>query len=286
MSRPSQLLLVGLVYCLGATIAAANGAPPDRPALLAGALALLPTAASVHYANEFADHQTDALTVGTPFSGGSGALAETGLPRTLALRAAVVTLLAGALATGACVAWGPLPPPAAALLLAIAVLGWQYSVGPLRLAWRGLGELDNALLGGLLLPVYGAAALSGPLRTTALACLPFAFLVFANLLATQWPDREADGAVGKRTLATRLSAGSIRRLSTVVVASAYGSLLALWGSVLPTPVVGASLLVVPLSAWGLLTVTRRRVPLPPVAAMVALCLVQLLAWGALAVEAV
>lgn len=50
MSRPLQLLLIAVVYLLGAAIASAHGASPD-PAVLAGGLcALLPVAASVHYA--------------------------------------------------------------------------------------------------------------------------------------------------------------------------------------------------------------------------------------------
>jgi 1,4-dihydroxy-2-naphthoate octaprenyltransferase len=49
--------------------------------VLAGALALLSAAMAVHYANEYADAETDALTVRTPSSGGSGALERTDLPR-------------------------------------------------------------------------------------------------------------------------------------------------------------------------------------------------------------
>lgn len=52
MSRPSQLLLIALVYALGIAIALAEGAPINGPELLVGLAALVPTAASVHYAND------------------------------------------------------------------------------------------------------------------------------------------------------------------------------------------------------------------------------------------
>jgi len=279
MSRPAQLLLVLAVYALGATVARATGAALDWAALTVGAGALLAVAASVHYANEYADHETDALTRRTPFSGGSGALAATGLPRMLALRAAGVALAVGSVLALAGVAAGVLPPAAVGLLAVVVGFGWQYSVGPLRLAWRGLGELDNAALGGLVLPAYGAAVLGGSVAFTMLVCLPLGLLVFANLLATQWPDRRADAAVGKRTLVTRLPARRLRWLYGAVVCLAFASVLILASGPLPKLVAGASLLVAPLSAWGAVGYTERRVPFPSVAAMVALVVVQLLAWS-------
>ena len=84
MARPSHLLLIGFIYLLGATMAVAMGAQIDAKLLLAGLLALMPISMSVHYANEYADVDTDALTQRTPFSGGSGALPGSGLPRSLA----------------------------------------------------------------------------------------------------------------------------------------------------------------------------------------------------------
>ena len=277
-SRPAQLLLILGVYALGVKAADALGAAVEPAGVLAGALALVPVAASVHYINEYADHGTDALTDRTPFSGGSGALAATGLPRSLLLWAAVVALLAGAGLAGTAAAFGRLDGLALGLLGAIAAFGWQYSVGPLRLAWRGVGELDNAALGGLVLPAYAAAAVDGPAGTVALACVPFFLVVLLNLFATQWPDREADAAVGKRTLAVRWSAGRLRRAYAAVGVAAAASLLALHPWPLPTPVALGSLVAAPLLVVGWLGYTRRRVPWPTVTAMVALAAGQFAGW--------
>jgi 1,4-dihydroxy-2-naphthoate octaprenyltransferase len=277
-SRPSQLLLICGVYALGAKIALANGATISGPELAAGVVALVPIAASVHYANEYADYETDALTDRTPFSGGSGALHRAGLPRTVALRAAIVTLAVGLVLTAVLVGTGRLALPAVALLSIIAVLGWQYSVPPLRLAWRGWGELDNSFLGGLVLPVYGGAVAGGSIRTVALASVPFFLVVFLNLLATQWPDRNADAAVGKRTLAVKLPPRWLRVIYVGVAAVAGLSLFVLAPRVLPWPVVGASLVVAPILAWGAIGYTRRHVPWPTVTAMVGLATLQFLAW--------
>ncbi|WP_435195843.1 prenyltransferase [Natronomonas sp. EA1] len=278
LARPAQLLLILLVYALGVSIAAATGTPLDARVLY-GALALLPTAASVHYANEYADYETDRLTERTPFSGGSGALVETGLPRSLARNATLAS--AGVAALAALLAVSLLPPLALLLLVAIAVLGWGYSLPPLRFSRRGLGEVDNSLLGGLVLPVYGAAVVAGPLPLVALSVVPFTCLVFCNLLATQWPDRAADEETGKHTLVVRWSESRIERLHGLAAMVGMATLAALdLQGVYPPIVTLASLPAFGLAAWAV-----RRFPdddpLPSVAAMVALAAGQTLAWASL-----
>lgn len=282
-SRPSQLLLIAGVYLLGAVIATANGAAFAEVTIAVGVVPLLCLSASVHYANEYADYETDALTNRTPFSGGSGALHETGMPRTVPLYAGTTAAVIGTILTVGLWVGGWLSLLGVGLLAVISVAGWQYSVRPLKLAWRGWGEVTNAALGGLLLPMYGAAVTDGPLVRVGLASVPFFLLVWLNLFATQWPDREADAAVGKRTLAVQWPPRRLRRAYTTLAGAAGLSLFVLHpvGSgmdVLPTAVVLASLAVTPLVLWGALTYTRREVPFPTVSAMVGLAVCQLVAW--------
>jgi len=278
-SRPPQLLLVVGVYLLGVAISAAGEAMLDRRRVVLGAVPLLALAASVHYANEYADHETDAITEPTPFSGGSGALARTGVSRWFVGVLATGSLAVGLLTAAGLGFAGSLEREALAVLVGATVAGWQYSLGPLRLAWRGWGEVTNAALGGLALPVYGAAVLGGSLVRVALASLPFALLVLLNLFATQWPDREADAAVGKQTLAVRWSARRLRVTYTTVAVLAGVVVLALHPVVLPTPVVLASLPVAPLVGYAAHGYTRRRLPWPSVTAMVGLAVLQFAAWA-------
>jgi len=277
-SRPAQLLLVLGVYTFGAKIALAEGARFSAPSFLAGGVVLLPIAASIHYANEYADYETDAVTERTPFSGGSGALHRTGLSRTVPLSAAVGSLAVGVALTAAVALAGFLSPLAVGVLAVSTVFGWQYSLGPLKLAWRGWGELDNAALGGLALPVYGAAVLDGPVGFVALVSVPFFLLVLLNLFATQWPDREADAQAGKRTLAVQWPRRRLRASYAAVALVAGAALLALAVSILPLAVAGASFAVAPLVGYGAYGYTRRHVPWPTVAAMVLLLTAQTLGW--------
>jgi 1,4-dihydroxy-2-naphthoate octaprenyltransferase len=277
-SRPDQLLLVGFVYLLGVKAADGLGGTVAPAPVAAGGVALLPVAASVHYANEYADRETDALTERTPFSGGSGALPATAVPRSVVFRAGGVALSGGAALAAALALVGTLPAAAAGLLGLIGAAGWQYSVGPLRLAWRGLGELDNAALGGLVLPAYGAAATGGPTAAVALAAVPFFLVVLLNLFATQYPDREADAAVGKRTLAVRWPRRRLRLVYAAVGVAAAGSLVALHPWHIPTPVAAGSLAGAPLLAWGAVGFTRRHVPWPTVTGMLAVAAGQFGGW--------
>jgi 1,4-dihydroxy-2-naphthoate octaprenyltransferase len=282
MSRPAQLALIVAVYALGVAIALGLGARLEPEAAVGGLLALVPTAASVHFANEWADYETDALAVRTPFSGGSGALRDLSLPPSVARDAAVTAGSVALVCSSGLLVGGYLPSTAFVALAAIAVFGWGYSLPPLALSRRGLGELDNALLGGLVLPHYGAATQGAATLAVCAAVAPFTLLVFANLLATQWPDRRADAAVGKYTLPTRWSPRQLRRLHRLSVAAAFLLLPLLVGRVLP-PVVGwASLAALPFGLWGALTYTHDERPLPTVAAMVVLAVSQLLAWASVA----
>jgi 1,4-dihydroxy-2-naphthoate polyprenyltransferase len=281
MSRPSHSALILVVAAIGSLAAVAGGAAVSATTLVAGGLVLVLAAASVHYVNEWADHETDALTVRTPFSGGSGTLSSTGLPRRLALAGGVVTAVAASSAALVAFLAGWLPAIAVVLLALGGLLGWAYSVPPPALGWRGLGELDNAIAGGLVLPLFGYGVVAGevPLMIVA-AFVPFAALDFSNLLATTWPDRRADAAVGKRTLATRWPTGQLRLAHAAGGSVCIVSLifLSITGTI-PLPVGVAGLASLPLIVWGFVRYTRQESPAPTVAAMLGLALLLLLGWA-------
>ncbi|SFC32962.1 1,4-dihydroxy-2-naphthoate octaprenyltransferase [Halobiforma haloterrestris] len=292
-SRPSQVALVVLVYLLGVGLSTAG--PPVAAAesatgpgevttevlgpVLAGALALLPVTVAIHYANEYADVETDALTERTPFSGGSGALEATGLPPAFLRRATIVAVGLSAAAIVAGLVAGALPLEAVGLLVAILIPGLAYSLPPLALIRRGIGEFVNVALGGLLLPLYGVATASRPTGIAVLAIVPFALAVGCNLLATHWPDREADAAVGKRTLVVRWSPDRVRRVYAVLAGAAAAVTVGLWGvDLLPTEVALATLGPLALLGRGWWVLTRQRSPFPSVLAMVGVAAASTAAW--------
>jgi 1,4-dihydroxy-2-naphthoate octaprenyltransferase len=284
MLRPEQVVLILFLYVVGAVIGVSTGSGGaatlrrDANALIGGGVALLAVAATVHYANEYADYETDARSPAGQFSGGSGGLHEYDLPRSLARVATVATAVA--VGPAAVAAWTVgVPPRALALLAVILVGGWQYSLPPLALAWRGAGVPANALLGALLLPVYGAAVVTTPSVVDALFVAPFTVVTGLSLLTTEWPDRAADAAVGKHTLAARLDTATLGRLFRVLAAS-YVAVVAgvhlLVG--FPPLVLAAHVAVLPLLVWAERTYTRRELTPAGVASMVTLAVASGLAW--------
>ena len=279
MSRPTHLLLIAFVYLFGTVIALADGASLEVSTFWIGLFVLIPLSASVHYANEYADFETDSLTNRTLFSGGSGALPKSGLPRIIALRAAWGAVSVGSLIALLAIVRGRLSALSLGILLIGTLLGWMYSLKPLALGWRGLGELDNAVLGGVLLPLYGYVVQAGKFEAWVIAALlPFGGAVFINLLATTWPDRVADRQVGKRTLATRMPTGYLRVLYWSFALAIVISVILLLHRVLPVEVVFGSLLITPVLLWGGLRYTRQHSPFPTATAMVLLLAAQFVGW--------
>lgn len=279
MSRPKQLAIMGSLYALGGAAGrAAGAAPPTGPVALGGFLLLL-AGASINYVNEYADFESDRRTDRTSFSGGSGALVDRGLDPALGLRAAVAALAVCTGVTAVTVLSGLLPPIAALVLALFLLLGWEYSVWPAALAWRGLGELDNAVAGGLVLPVYGYAIVTGGAEPDVVATfLPTTAFLFLTLLATTWPDRRADARAGKSTLATRLSPDRLRALYAIWLVVAGVLVVGLPRTVLPWPVrLGAAAALLAFG-YGYVRYTRQHSPTPTVLAMITGVCLQAVGW--------
>lgn len=285
MSRPLVLVSNVLAWLLGVSIAFGNGEPIELTSLGLGFSAMMLVSVSVHYANEYADCQTDALTNRTIYSGGSGVLTSGIVPRKLALQAAWATLILGVSMQLLAFCFGMHPWSALAVIGVGAVGGWMYSLPPLKLAWHGWGELDNALLGANMLPVYGYIVSSRRFDFwVILACLPFTLLAFNNLLAVTWVDREADSRVGKRTLATRWSNRRLRILYGLVAAISFLLLLLLSNWIIPPEVAIASVTALPFAIWGAKTYTRNKITHGSIYAMVAIMVVQTITWFAIGVR--
>lgn len=157
MSRPQMLAAGVLVYALGVLMGAHAAGEARWSSAAVGLVVLLAANLCAHFADEYADRDTDALSQRTWFSGGSGVLPSDLVAPAFALRAALIAV-ACALLVGVMVATlGWLSPAAFAILLLGLLGGWCYSMPLLALERRGLGELTNAVLGAILIPLLGFA---------------------------------------------------------------------------------------------------------------------------------
>ncbi|MGF1466171.1 MAG: prenyltransferase [Sandaracinaceae bacterium] len=173
------------------------------------------------FANDVADREVDALNeTATVFSGGSRVLIEGKLsPRALGLAAAVAGAGLFALSAMAAVLFDRLwlvAFAACALLLL-----YVYSFPPLRLSYRGFGEVAQGLGVGVVLPLVGYYGQAGdltdlPWRTLA----PLFLLSFVGNIVTALPDTPSDAAGGKRTWPVQRGQARARRDAVVLVGAA------------------------------------------------------------------
>ena len=165
-----------------------------------------------------------------PFTGGSRVLVE-GRITPVELRAAAIGGFLAFAVTGLVLQLAAPDAPVLPLLVLFAVLAIGYTAPPLRLSWRGLGELNVAFTHSVLLVLCGWAFQGGGLWTAPpwLLGLPLLFAVFGAIALSGLPDATADSTAGKRTLAVRLGPGATFRLVQASVLLAALVALALAG---------------------------------------------------------
>ncbi len=161
----------------------------------------------------------------TPFSGGSRVIQEGRLSRGTVLILAVF-FNAAALAVGVVLMMNH---PLVGLLGGLGLLiGLFYSVAPVRLMCRGLGEVGIFFAFGPLVTLGTHYVLTGDLTWTAFMLgLPLGFLITAVIWINQFPDFPADRAAGKKNLVVHLGPKAARWIYPSLMAGAFISLIVL-----------------------------------------------------------
>ena len=220
LSRPHFLLFSMLPYLLGVLVAWRDGAMLDPRRAWVGLVAQLLIQLSTAYVNDYFDLPTDRINRRrTLLSGGSGELASGLLPPRLALVAAAICQ-AGALGLGLLLAgWGMRPLSWVALFTAILAAVF-YTAPPLKLSWRGWGEVSAGAVAALLVPQWAYSLQTGSFSLNLLIlCLPIWPLIAGMLLGIATPDLPADVQAGKRTLAVRAETSRLAgRIATLYAA--------------------------------------------------------------------
>lgn len=156
------------------------------------------------FANDVADEDADRDNVeATPFSGGSRVLVE-GKLSAVALRRASLLAAAAVLVLAAVMALGMTRPLLFPLWVGAIALLWAYSYPPLRLSYRGYGEVAQGLGLGVVLPLVGYYTVAGSfegLHPSAL--VPLFVLGFVGNINTALPDARPDAKAGKRSWPVR-----------------------------------------------------------------------------------
>jgi 1,4-dihydroxy-2-naphthoate octaprenyltransferase len=240
------VLLTSLMpVSLGAALAWRHGFPLRWGLLLATQAAVWLTHAASNMLNDHYDHLSGADVdnpVRTPFSGGTRVIEDGLLTAGQVRRAGYATLGAAAViftaltfATG----W-----PLAAVAASGMFLGWAYTAPPLRLAYRGLGEITMGVTHGPLAALAGYYVVAGRIDAPAWwAGAIIGFWPVAIIAINQIPDYEADKRAGKGNLVARFGPEFGLQLSRAAADACFALLaLAIFVGALPRELIVGLLL--------------------------------------------
>ena len=213
---------------LGIVIAASHGFF-DLPTALLTILGASFVQLAINVSNDVFDTMQgadDANVTPTQFSGGSRVL-QYGLV-TFRQMAGLGALL---FVAGALVGLVLLAIRGSEALLAIGVAGLVVGIGytapPLKLVYRGLGEIAVAVGFGPLMLLGAYVVQSGGSLSWEpfVASIPVALLVALILYVNEIPDRRGDAHAGKRTLPVRFSRSAVVGGYRAAAAAAYGAIV-------------------------------------------------------------
>jgi 1,4-dihydroxy-2-naphthoate octaprenyltransferase len=161
----------------------------------------------------------------TKFSGGSRVLIYD-LVTLRGLIALDIALFGAAAAIGLLLVWVTGSLTLLVIGLAGIAVGLAYTAPPLKLVYRGLGEIAVALGFGPIMLLGAYVVQTGTLSwEAAVASVPVAILIALVLYVNEIPDRSGDAAAGKRTLPVRLSSQVVTNLYLVASLAAFALIL-------------------------------------------------------------
>jgi 1,4-dihydroxy-2-naphthoate octaprenyltransferase len=179
----------------------------------------------------------DANVTPTQFSGGSRVI-QYGLVTFRQMASLAAAFFAAAAAVGLVLL--VLRGSPALLIIGVAgfIVGLGYTAPPLKLVYRGLGEVAVAVGFGplMLLGAYVVQTAGALSWEPFVASIPIALLIALVLYVNEIPDRRGDLRAGKRTLPVRFSREAVVTGYRVATAVAYGVVVVgVVAGVLPIP---------------------------------------------------
>ena len=211
-----------IAYSLGA-LGATGQSTVDTTLFWLGYACLFFIEAATVFTNEWFDYESDRRNrFFGPFNGGSRVLVDGDISFRELRMGILLALGAAALCAGWLLETVPEAMPAALLLAGVVTLGLGYTAPPLKLAWRGLGELNVAFTHSVAVILCGYLFQGGSWSAAFpwLVGVPLLLAVLPAITLSGVPDWEADGQAGKRTLPVQLGLARTRWLTIVLVIAA------------------------------------------------------------------
>jgi 1,4-dihydroxy-2-naphthoate octaprenyltransferase len=227
--------LVIVTYGVGAAAARVTTGQFDWTLCVLGYTFLFLIELATAMSNEYFDYSSDVVNANASlFSGGSRVLVDRRLSFGAVRAAIILACLAGAVVSA--VLWIQAPPergPAIVTLLAMGMLlGIGYTAPPLKLSYRGLGELDVAFMHSVFVTLLGYVVQTGDFRhhLPYVLSIPSFFAVLCAITLAGIPDHAADQSAGKRSFSVRFGRSKAAAIALGAAIAAGASGLLLWRS--------------------------------------------------------
>ena len=218
-------------FGVGISLALLNGAPVSWPASVSGIIAVLFICIGCYLIGEVTDQAEDRATYEagrTKFSGGTLSVVEERLAQGSVIKTAIA-FFAVAVILGGFIFFIHM----AFWLIGLGIFGGivaaLYSLPPVRLVKRGLGELFIGFCYGWLTLVTGYACATGSMPPDSyIWCWPVALTVFNIILINEFPDFIPDSTTGKKTLVVRLGMEKSQWIYASASILTGASILVIW----------------------------------------------------------
>ena len=254
-----------MLYLLGYLLALHSGVDYDFAKFVFGYLIFGTAHLSVSFSNDYFDRFSDRNSVKTAFSGGSKVLVEYPQLAPVALKLSILLLCFSVIANVFFSVIYAYPFWFFVFGLLGAFVGWFYTAPPLKLAYRGLGELSTLLAIGFLMPGMGYFVASGTISPLFQAfILPLCCYGLFFIITVELPDAESDAIGPKKNMLVKWGELAGKRISVAATLAGTISMLILLFSGTPKgiidvrPFVIFSVLPLMASVSGLLLNTNSR----------------------------
>lgn len=193
-----------IAYATGAFAARSFGYGFNVWVMVVGYLFLFLLEAATVFSNEYYDYESDVKNKNYGlFNGGSRVLADK-LIHFPVLKRAIYTCLICLIPVFLLLIFispgGVITNLAAGTIITVLALG--YTVPPLKLSWRSLGETDVAVTHSIAVMLFGFVLQGGNMFNMQLwlVSLPLFFSILPAIILSGIPDYDADKAAGKKTI--------------------------------------------------------------------------------------
>lgn len=219
LARLHFLVLGFLLYFLGYLIAIQAGTQHNLTKFLFGYIVFGTAHLSVSFSNNYFDQQADKNSCQTPFSGGSKVLKNHPKLQKTTLNIAIALLLISLVTniiftiTYNYTLWFTI------FVITGGLLGYFYTANPIKLSYRGLGEIATMIGVGLFMTGMGYFIAQGQLDANFFFfAIPVTIYGLFFIITVELPDKECDSLANKKTLVVkygRTTAKQITFLATI-----------------------------------------------------------------------